>query len=208
VRFASFGIVVLLVLIGGCSTAGRDVGRPHAGGRPSKIETDAPVNPEIQRSYNKALTALRDGRLKEAEALFKAITAKAPDLSGPYANLGLLYRRVGRNTESIAALERAIEINPRRAVYYNELGIVYRQEGKFDLARRNYRKAIETDNQYAPAHLNLAILLDLYLQEPKEALPYYQRYRDLVPTEAATVKKWIIDLERRTGQKPSKGKRP
>jgi tetratricopeptide (TPR) repeat protein len=124
-------------------------------------------------------------------------------LSGPYANLGLLYQRAGRNIEAIAALERAISINPKRAVYYNELGILYRREGKFDMAGKQYRKALDVDPDYAPAHLNVAILYDLYLQEPKEALPHYQRYQVLVPAEADTVKKWIIDLERRTGSKPA-----
>jgi len=202
VPFARLVILSLMLLAGGCASLAPESGSGRTAGtaRP-KAEPDAPVRPELQSAYNRALSAMRAGQNRDAEAQLKALAAKAPELSGPYANLGLLYRRVGRNAESIAALERAIEINPRRAVYYNELGISYRQEGKFDLARRNYRKAIDIDEQYAPAHLNLAILLDLYLQEPKDALPHYQRYQALVPTEAETVKKWIIDLERRTGSK-------
>lgn len=159
------------------------------------------MKPELQRAYDKALAQLAAGNSREAEAALLALTRQAPELSGPYANLGLLYRRAGRNAEAIAALERAIEVNPRRAVYYNELGIVYRQEGKFDMARRNYRKALDVEPDYAPAHLNLGILLDLYLQEPKQALPHFQRYRELVPGEASTVSKWIIEIERRTGAK-------
>jgi len=201
---------VTLLLIGGCAMLGPSP--PEAPARAGKTakkppeKPEAPVKPELQRAYDRALAALRSGRHKEAESALLDLTRKAPELSGPYANLGLLYRRVGRNAEAIAALERAIHINPRRAVYYNELAILYRQEGKFDLARRNYRKALDADADYAPAHLNLAILYDLYLQEPKEALPHYQRYRELVPAEAETVTKWIIELERRAGVKPAKGK--
>jgi tetratricopeptide (TPR) repeat protein len=200
-------LIALALLAAGCAAPGEprpDTQAPAARRAPAVAE--APVSPELQRDYDRALGAMRNGNDKDAERMLLALTRKAPDLSGPYANLGLLYRRVGRNAEAIAALERAIAINPRRAVYYNELGICYRQEGKFDQARRSYRKSLETDSLYAPAHLNLAILYDLYLQEPKEALPHYQRYRELVPAEAATVSKWIIDLERRTGAKSAKEK--
>jgi Flp pilus assembly protein TadD len=206
-----FLLLVALLVAAGCAAPGPsrpDARTPpaKAASKPAPAVAEPPVSPELQRTYDQALAALRDGRDKEAEQQLLALTRKAPDLSGPYANLGLLYRRVGRNAEAIAAFERAIEINPRRAVYYNELGISYRQEGKFDQARRNYRKALDADSSYAPAHLNLAILYDLYLQEPKEALPHYQRYRELVPAEAATVSKWIVDLERRTGVKAAKEK--
>ena len=127
-----------------------------------------------------------------------ALTQRAPELSGPHANLGVVYHRSGRTKEAIEALNRAIALNPRRAVYYNELGIIHRQEGKFDDARRAYRKALDTDPDYALAHLNIAILYDLYLQEPKQALPHYQRYQQLLPAEDKTVTKWIIELQRRT----------
>lgn len=209
-RFARAWLILALLLVGGCAVLGPSppevpVPARSAVKKPAE-KPEAPVSPELQRAYDKALAALRHGRHQEAEAALLGLTRKAPDLSGPFANLGLLYRRVGRNAEAIAALERAININPRRPVYYNELAITYRQEGKFDLARRAYRKALDVDAWYAPAHLNLAILYDLYLQDPKEALPHYQRYRELVPAEADTVSKWIIEVERRAGSKPAKGK--
>lgn len=196
-----------MLLVVGCTVSGpsRPGTSPPAkpATKPAAVVPEPPVSPVLQKAYDQALAAFREGRHQDAEQAFLTLTRKAPELSGPYANLGLLYRRVGRNAEAIAAFEKAIEINPRRAVYYNELGISYRQEGKFDRARHNYRKALDADPLYAPAHLNLAILHDLYLHEPQAALSHYQRYRELVPAEAATVAKWIIDLERRSGIKPA-----
>jgi len=155
------------------------------------------VRPDLQRDWDAALAHMKAGRNREAERALLALTRKDPKMSGPYANLGLLYQRAGRTKEAIAALEKAIEVNPARPVYYNELAVLYRQEGKFDLARKQYRNALDVDPDYALAHLNLAILYDLYLQEPKLALPHFQRYRELVPADAATVSKWIVELERR-----------
>ena len=202
------GFVLLAVLATGCTSLSGD---RHATAPTSAAKTTAPVevpvSPELQQAYNQALAHLQAGRSKEAEQTLLALTQRAPELSGPYANLGIVYYRSGRTKEAIEALNRAIQLNPNRAVYYNELGIVYRQEGKFDDARRQYNKALDADPNYALAHLNIAILYDLYLQEPKEALPHYQRYQQLLPAEDAVVAKWIIELQRRTRpaeKKPTK----
>jgi Flp pilus assembly protein TadD len=167
---------------------------------------EAPVSLALQLAYDQALAHIKAGRNKEAEQALLALTQRAPELSGPHANLGIVYHRSGRMKAAIEALNRAIALNPRRAVYYNELGIVYRQEGKFDDARRQYRKALDADPDYVLAHLNIAILYDLYLQDPKEALPHYQRYQQLLPAEDGVVAKWIIELQRRL--RPVENKSP
>jgi Flp pilus assembly protein TadD len=209
-RFA-IGAVLLAVLVTGCATPSGDrrSAAPSAAKAAAKpaAPAEAPVSPALRHAYDQALAHLKAGRNKEAEQALLALTQRAPELSGPHANLGIVYHRGGRTKAAIEALNRAIQLNPRRAVYYNELGIVYRQEGKFDDARRQYRKALDADPDYALAHLNIAILYDLYLQEPKEALPHYQRYQQLLPAEDAVVAKWIIELQRRirpAERKPSK----
>jgi Flp pilus assembly protein TadD len=202
---------VLLALVTGCATplGDRRSAAPSAAKAAVKpaAPAEAPVSAAVQQAYDQALAHLKAGRNKEAEQALLALTQRAPELSGPHANLGIVYQRTGRTNDAIEALKRAIQLNPRRAVYYNELGIVYRQEGKFDDARRQYRKALDADPDYALAHLNIAILYDLYLQEPKEALPHYQRYQKLLPSEDVVVAKWIIELQRRirpVEQKPTK----
>jgi Flp pilus assembly protein TadD len=200
------GVVLFAALATGCATPSGDrrAAAPSAAKAAEPVE--APVSPALQKAYDQALAHLQAGRNKEAEQALLSLTQRAPELSGPYANLGIIYQRSGRTKEAIEALNRAIQLNPRRAVYYNELGIVYRQEGKFDDARRQYNKALDIDPNYALAHLNLAILYDLYLQEPKEALPHYQRYQQLLPAEDGAVAKWIIELQRRT--RPAEIKQP
>ena len=199
---------VLLALVTGCATplGDRRSATPSAAKAAVKpaAPAEAPVSPALQQAYDQALAHLKAGRNKEAEQALLALTQRAPELSGPHANLGSVYQRTGRTKAAIEALNRAIQLNPRRAVYYNELGIIYRQEGKFDDARRQYRKALDADPDYALAHLNIAILYDLYLQEPKEALPHYQRYQQLLPAEDGVVAKWIIELERRIRPAASK----
>lgn len=206
-------LVLLILVASGCATAptGRDATSSSAQKPKPRSATlvEEPVNPALQQAYDQALAHLKAGRDKEAEQALRALAQRAPELSGPHANLGMLYRRGGRTKEAIEALNRAIRLNPRRAAYYNELGILYRQEGKFEDAKQQYLKAIDADAEYALAHHNIAILYDLYLQDPKKALPHYQRYQQLLPKEDGMVSKWIIDLERRTrpvDAKPNKEK--
>lgn len=201
-RCASGLGLVLLMWLSGCALVPMERSATSSSAQkpaPSSAKlVEEPVSPELQRAYAQALAHIQAGRNKEAEQALLALAQRAPELSGPHTNLGILYGRAGRTKEAIEALNRAVRLNPRHAAYYNELGILYRQEGKFDEARRQYLRAIETDPDYALAQRNIAILYDLYLQDPKQALPHYQRYQQLLPKEDSMVTKWIIDLERRT----------
>lgn len=158
---------------------------------------DAPVSVAVQRSYDDALRALRAGRNDEAERGFRALAQSNPDLGGPHANLGVIYRQAGKLNESASELEQAVKINPNQPIYFNQLGVTYRQLGKFDKARDAYEKAIALDANYAAPTLNLGILHDLYLGDGARALELYSRYLALSPSGDAAVTKWVAELKNR-----------
>ena len=158
---------------------------------------DAPVSLAVQRSYDDALRALRAGRNDEAERGFRALAQSNPDLGGPHANLGVIYRQGGKLNESADELAQAVKINPNQPIYFNQLGITYRQLGKFDKARDAYEKAIALDANYAAPTLNLGILYDLYLGDGPRALELYSRYLALSPSGDAAVTKWVAELKNR-----------
>lgn len=163
----------------------------------AEAEAEAPVSASVQRAYDDARKALRAGRTEEAERGFRALTQSNPELGGPHANLGLIHRQAGKLPEAVAELEKAVSANPRQPVYFNQLGIAYRQHGQFTKARDAYEKATALDPSYASAHLNLAILHDLYLWDGKRALELYDQYLALSPGGDATVTKWVADLKNR-----------
>lgn len=165
-----------------------------------KSDAEIPVSVNAQRAFDEARRALRAGRTQDAERAFKALTVSNPELGGPHANLGLIYRQAGKSPEAVAELEKAVAASPRQALFFNQLGIAYRQNGQFVKAREAYEKAIALDGDYAAPHLNLGILHDLYLWDGKRALELYDRYLVLSPGGDTMVVKWVADLKNRKPQ--------
>jgi len=166
----------------------------------ARPDPEAPVAPALQRSYDDARRALRAGRMDEAERAFKAIAQANPDLGGPHANLGVIYRQANKLPESAGELEQAVRLNPKQPLYFNQLGITYRQQGQFTKAKDAYERAIALDAGYAAPLLNLGILYDLYLWDVAQAGELYGRYLALTPGGDATVTKWVADLKNRKQQ--------
>ncbi len=156
----------------------------------------APVPPAARAAFGQALAALEAGEDDTAEQALLQLTRDFPELSGPHANLGLLYLRQDRPDEAARELERAVTLNPEQAAAWNALGIVHRQRGDFEAAREAYEAALAADPDLAEAHRNLAILLDLYLGRVDEALIHYRRYQALRGDDPQAAR-WVVEAERR-----------
>jgi tetratricopeptide (TPR) repeat protein len=202
----------LALAAAGCSTVGNGVSAMKGGvasspggstaanaapARPAPPVYDTPVAPATQRAFDDASRALRSGRVDEAERAYKALAQANPELGGPHANLGVIYRQAGKVNEAIAELEQAVKLSPRQPIYLNQLGVAYRQQGQFAKARDAYQRALALDPGYTAAMLNLGILYDMYLGDTQRALELYGRYLSLLPNGDPTVTKWVADLKNR-----------
>ena len=61
-------------------------------------------------------------------------------------------------SEALKELTTAIEKNPGEASYYNAIAIAYGARRMHDKAEKNFKKAIELDNDFSDAYLNLGAL--------------------------------------------------
>ncbi|HTP39341.1 MAG TPA: tetratricopeptide repeat protein [Steroidobacteraceae bacterium] len=116
---------------------------------------------------------------------------------------GAAERRAGKLQDAELSLRAETAKNDtgaRGAATWNELGLTLRAAGKFKEARDAYQQAITLQPDYAPAHRNLAVLLDLYLNDPVMALSEFERYKELT-SEDKPVSNWIAELRQRTGIK-------
>jgi len=146
--------------------------------------------------FTRALTLMRGSDATQAVLEMQVLTQSYPDLPGPYANLGVLHRNANQLAESEAALAKATERAPWDAQTWTEYGITLRQAGKFAEARAAYEHAIKANPSYAPAHRNLGVLLDLFLEDPLTAQSEFETYKTLTG-EDKPVSGWLAELRAR-----------
>lgn len=166
-----------------------------------KKKSFAPVAPQAQAEYQRAVRAMKSGRIKSAFKLFNSVSKKYPGFAGPQLNIGLLHLKRNHLEKAEKAFKRAIQINRDSAVGYNLLGVVYRRNGKFVEAKEAYKQAISKNAKYANAHLNLGVLYDLYMNDSKRALHHYEQYQEFNGRADKKVSNWILDIKRRTKTK-------
>ena len=142
---------------------------------------------------------MRSGNASEAELEFKQISVSYPQLSTPYVNLGILFRKGGHLDQSEDALKSAVQRNGSSAIAWTELGATQRMRGEFKDAEASYEKAIAADPNYAAAFRDLGVLTDLYLGDPERALAAFERYKEITG-EDKPVSTWIAELRQRTGK--------
>ncbi len=83
------------------------------------------------------------GRVKEAEEIFKKITARNKYYYDAYANLGMIYLKTGRLEQARASLERAVKLAPGYPEAYVSLGQYYHRKGDLKRAREYYTLALK-----------------------------------------------------------------
>lgn len=158
----------------------------------------APVDPAVQQQFDQALAHFKAGNLDQAKAGFQTLHSAQPQLSGPIVNLGIIARNQGDNEAAKTWFDKALSVNPRNLEAMNLLGVMAREAGEFEAAEAHYRKALSIDPGYAPAHLNLGILLELYRGKLAEALEHFEKYQSLQSEPDKQVERWIADLRLRT----------
>lgn len=154
-----------------------------------------------KQEFNQALAAIKAGKWEDAEGILNLMTQTYPKLSGPYANLGIVYTHLERLDDAQKALEFAISVNEYNMDAYTELGRVLRKQGRFDEAEANYQRALLIWPHHIESHRNLGVLYDLYMGRFEDALYHYKFVAKLQqPEPDKEIRGWIIDLERRMAE--------
>jgi tetratricopeptide (TPR) repeat protein len=105
----------------------------------------------LRRSAQSAQSA------QSAEVLQNA-AAQAPDDPATWRELGLTYQAQGKTQDAIAALLKAIELDPDMPEAHNNLGVIRSAQNPAK-AEQDFREAIRIQPDYADAHSNLGNLL-------------------------------------------------
>lgn len=147
----------------------RDVLRPIAGLRPSRRDVlrarailrratagVAPIPARARRMLGEITAVLgTDEDTARALDLVRTALAAYPDVAAVHAVAALAHARLANRAEAIAALLRAIELEPSSAAHQSRLGDLYLEMGQTERAREALRAAIALDPLDLEAHAAL-----------------------------------------------------
>jgi tetratricopeptide (TPR) repeat protein len=170
------------------------------------LQNPQKLNDQVQVSFYDAVAAMQQKNWAAAEVALQALAEKNPKLSGVQLNLGIVYRNQGDSEKAAAAFTSAIAANLKNVDAYNQLAVLKREAGDFAAAESLYQKALGIWPFYPEGHKNLAILYDLYLGKPEQALPHYQAYQQLLPAADKQLDSWVADVQRRLNSAPASEK--
>jgi Tfp pilus assembly protein PilF len=207
-------LFMVFALLAGCAasakmTSKQDVQTPlHHGPSVTRLEdrregfviNEVPnMDSGSKSDFEHAVTLMNDSKNDKAVELLTKVVERKPGVTAPYINLALAYMRMGKLAEAEQSLKTALEIFPSHPVASNEYGLLLRRLGRFEESRVIYEKTVAKFPGYLPAHRNLGILCDLYLNDPECALKQFEIYSNGASTDAQ-VKIWVAELHMRLGK--------
>jgi predicted Zn-dependent protease len=192
---AMLGAGAALLLLAGCAAA------PAHKQSADSVAAARSLGPQ----FDQALGLMRTSHYSEAIPLLEPLAKAQPSQPLVSLNLAIAQARSGHDAQAEPLLRQVLAQSPGNAVAWNELGMLQRRAGHFAEARQSYEKSVAANAGYADAELNLAILFDLYLQQPAQALPHYQRYQSLAKTPDKRVSLWIAELSKMPAAPSAKG---
>jgi tetratricopeptide (TPR) repeat protein len=113
----------------------------------------------IEQSIQFALAHHREGRLNEAEGIYRRVISQQPGHAQAMALMGALALQTGRLPSAANWIGRAIAADPCVASYHCNLGEAHRRMEHVEEAIAAFRRAIELNPELAIAHNNLGIVL-------------------------------------------------
>lgn len=158
-----------------------------------KIKKDSAVK------FIEAKRAISAKNYQKANSLLDDLTASDDSLSGPWLLKGDLAVKQEKLDDAVSYYAKAIEVNDKNVNAYLRLAHLQRQQGKFLIAQNTYTEALKTWKDFPEAHLNIAVLYDLYLNHPIRAQRHLEAYQFLTGEEDLEVGEWLKEIKSRTG---------
>jgi tetratricopeptide (TPR) repeat protein len=132
---------------------------------------------------NTAIKHHQQGRLPQAEGIYRQILAIDSRHAPSLHLLGTLAHQVGRQDVAVQLIRAAIGIDPGQAAYHSNLGTILQAQNQLDEAAHAYQKALDCNPNLAEAHMNLGTVLQIQ-GKPLEAAACFRQALALRPNLA------------------------
>lgn len=98
-----------------------------------------------QSEMNEAISMMQGGRREAARGQFSTIARDNPELATPHVFLSRLAREEGDLATARRELETAIRLEPTNAIALREMGLILFSAGNYEVARRFFVRAIQSN---------------------------------------------------------------
>ena len=119
------------------------------------FEKSFSLNP-VRKKLAHAAEHHKEGRLEEAERLYREVVRDHPDNVDALRMLGRIAQSVGRHVDAERLFRRAVRLAPDFAGALTDLGRVLKEQNQFEEAIECFGKVIELEPDNPQAHFQLA----------------------------------------------------
>ena len=123
------------------------------------------------------------GEMEQDMRLYEKVLKNHPSDPGILHLTGVAAIELGRFSQAIDHISRAIAYAPGQPVLLNSLGVALMGTGRLDAAYARFQDVIRLDPEHLEAHCHLARLL-LRQKKAREAVPFCQKAIQLAPAHA------------------------
>lgn len=156
------------------------------------------INKESVDQFVNAKRALKFKQEVQAEKMLMNLTESDKTLSGPWVVLGDIASDRKDYAKAIECYGKAIVINKYNMNAYMRLALAQRLKGDFLRAQNTYAAALAVWPDSPEAHLNLAVLYDVYLNHPLRAQKHMEAHQFLTAGQNKEVAIWLNEIQKRT----------
>ncbi len=190
-------LLCLIALLTGCAGSG-GVRLSSGGDNAISFYENRSVDLAVRKEFDAAVVLLRKQKYAEAIKLLQKVIRQSQNNSAPYINIALAYEMTDEMGLAEDNLKRALAINPYHPAAMNEYALLYRRTGRFAEAKKLYEGLLDKHPSFMPAHKNLGVLCELYLNDLHCALDQYEVYNRALPDDEE-VKLWIVGVKQKLG---------
>lgn len=206
-----FTLFLLVIFFAGCTTGPKqqipavpEITLDENTGEPALVPIPDPylastvkVPAEIEVLFDQGVKLIEAKKWPQAQAHFEQLTQIAPNLSGPWVNLGLSHWRQNNIEPASRAFEQAILTNKINGDAYNLYAVMKREQGDFEKAEALYLEAISVWPHNYVSHRNLGILYDMYMGRFNDAYYHFDMCAKILGKPDKKLRGWMIDIKRR-----------
>lgn len=127
----------------------------------------------IQKTFDLAVSNHRQGKLAEAEKLYRQVLTRDPNFAAAYYMLAVLGQAVGRTADALVLAKRAVELNGGAPDFQALMGVLQATTGQLEPAIASFRRALMLRPNDPEARNNLGNALR-ETGRPQEAIVEYQ----------------------------------